>query len=416
MDQPPQDIIDSEAERVLADIAVPEPEPQPLSEIPGPPVGYVDLLNFGTEESIKKEAEKGRMYSPIRPSSSGKCTRELSYELMEYSKQASYEKPLITPETQRIFSLGHSVEWNIIKQLEQNAGEFFRVRYKQQGLSFFRIEATNRPEMSQWVEGSIDACFFSNEWKAVVDFKSKKDKFSSWYSTNWDETTAKLKGMKSVRMLGDSGTSFWVDDLEAFLEELDDPFFAANFLQLNLYANAQFLKERGIDHAAIIQINKNDCRLREVRFRPSEAVYLRIREKFEAAMAAADAGNPELAPRDYTLGTVKCAFCDFKKECWKDDPEEADPLKAYFRTLPRKYWATDVDRLPASAQLLLGELYPKFKSAADAGDDAERLSASILKIILDAGVRKIKFPDGAVYEAKHYKSPKPRIELKRTKV
>jgi hypothetical protein len=371
-------------------------------KILGPEVGYVDILNFATVEHLKKEAEKGPQYSPLRPSASGKCTRELAYELTEYAGIARYEKEVITPETHRIFALGHSVEWHILKQLEQHTGEYFKVKYKQQGLSFFKLEATNKPELSQWLEGSIDACFYSPSHRAVIDFKSKKDKYSSYHKSSWDETTEKLSNMESVQMIGDSGTSFWAEDLEAFLKELDDPFFEANFLQLNLYANSQFLMERGVDHGAIIQINKNDSRLREVRFKPSRALYEKTKAKFEAALAAVDAGDPELAPRDHLLGSIKCAFCSFKKHCWRVESDE-DPLKSYFKTLPKKGWPTDLNRLDAGSQQLLGEAYEAFKASQEASEKTEVVEKEIIDAMLKANVRKVRFGDGKIYEIKTLK-------------
>lgn len=387
-----------------------------MTKILGPEVGYVDLLNYATEEFIKQDALKVNDRYPLRPSSSGKCTRELAFELMEYTGQAKYDKELITPEMHRIFALGHSVEYHIIKQLEAHAGEFFKVRYKQQMLSFFKVEAPTMPDLSRIIEGSIDACFISKDHKAVIDFKSKKDKFDAAFKSEWDKKTEQLSQMQTVTPIGDSGAAFWVEDLEAFLDELNDPFFAANFLQLNLYANSDFLIERGIDHGAIIQICKNDSRLREVRFKPHRGLYEAVKTKFERSLKAAESGNVELAPRDFVLGSVKCAFCPYKRECWKDDGDGTDPLKAFFKTLPAKGWPQDVSRLDGATASRLTELYSEFKQTEEATEGKEVLEKKIIEQMINQGVRKIRFDDGRIYELKHYKSPRPRIELKRSKI
>lgn len=292
----------------------------------GPPVGYVDLLDYETTELLKKEEEAGRTYTPIRPSASGKCTRELFYELQEYHKLAHYPKKLKAPNVHRLLSLGHSIEWSLLKQFELLKG-MFSIRYKQQVLSFHRFDAKNNPKFSQWLEGSLDLVLWSEKHKCVADVKSKNDRYDfKARKMKWDVDTETLAGMKSVQTISVTpdperkgrylSSAFWVEDLEAFLAELSDPFFAANFLQLNLYANSEFLKERGVDHAAILQYAKLDSRLREIRFKPSKVVYEQTLAKFDRAFRALDEGSESLATRDYEAGSFKCRYCDFEKTCW----------------------------------------------------------------------------------------------------
>lgn len=375
----------------------------------GPATGYVDLLDAVTTANLQKQEDEGKGFqkTPLRPSASGACSRELFFQLQEFHGLAKYPKEVITPETSRLFSLGHSVEWNIIRQFEQ-LKDVFDIRYKQQVLSFEYLKANKHPEMSQWLEGSLDMVFWSEKWKCVADVKSKKDKFHAYYKTDWDSTSAKLASMASVKPIGDSQCAFWVENLEDFLEELNNPFFEANFVQLNMYANSTFLKERGVDHGAIIQYSKNDSRLREIRFKPSEALYKKTVAKFQNVLTAVDENRPELAPRDYALGSIKCAFCSYKTECWDKD----DALKAYFKTFPPKEWPRDTDRLGEGGQQL-DSLIDAFEDATQGAEEAKRLEQQIVKIAVDLGVNKLRFHNGNIYEVKRLKDS---VVLRRSKL
>lgn len=296
------------------------------SKILGPPTGYIDLLDEATTAVLEREAAitGGMLKTPIRPSAAGKCTRELALELNEFHGFAQYKKPLKTPEVHRLLDLGSPIEWHVIKQFAL-LKDVFELRYKQQVLSFEYLQANN-PKLSQWVEGSLDLVLWSEKYKCVADVKSKKDGFVRPWVTRWDEMTGKLREMKSVTTLTDK--TFWADNLEDFLEELNDPFFEANFLQLNMYANSSFLMERGVNHGAIFQYCKNDSRLREIRFRPSPGLYQEVLTKFKTAIKAVDEQNIELAPKDYNDDSFKCRYCNFKKECWgKRKPKAAGGAK-----------------------------------------------------------------------------------------
>jgi hypothetical protein len=379
----------------------------------GPSKGYIDLLNEATTAKSTADKAQGKDFqkTPIRPSASGACTRELFYQLMQFHGKAKYETEVDAPETTRLFALGHSIESHIIRQFEV-LKDVFEIRYKQQVLSFAYLEAKQDPKMSQWLEGSLDLVFWSEKYKCVADVKSKKDKFSQFYKTAWDEYSEKLATMKTVTVIhnDDEGapTSFWVEDLEAFLDELNDPFFAANFLQLNLYANSDFLKERGIDHGAILQYSKNDSRLREVRFKPSAALAQKVIGKFQTALDAAAADDESLAPRDYVLGSIKCAFCKYKAECWPAN----DPKKAFFNTLPKKDWPKDTDRMGPAGQEI-EKLFESYSSASQAESEKARAETKILKQMMDKGVSKIRLDNGDVYIAKKLKDS---VVLRRSKV
>jgi uncharacterized protein (DUF924 family) len=384
--------------------------------IKGPPdLSYCDILNLATDEAMAKDALVKK--NPIRPSGSGACTRELAYKLMEFTGQADYGVKPITAELNRIFSSGHALEYDIVKQFRKYTSDIFQVRYTQQSMWFEKITWPEREDLHMMLEGSNDLVFWSPEWKCVADIKTKKDKFSSWMASNWSETTDKLTKMKTVQCIGDTGVGFWIEDLEAFLKELNDPFFEANFLQLNLYATHPEFVNREVDHACIIQYNKNDQRLREVRFAPSQALADKVRTKFNTAIKAADAGQPEQAPRDYMLGSIKCAFCDFKKECWPEpsDPSE-DPLKAYFKTLPKKHWAKRLDDFDTELAEDLRVAYEAYCAAESSAKDLQAAEELLAKLMLDrANTWKLKMDDGQVLLAKNMRSPKPHITIRRGK-
>lgn len=380
------------------------------NRIMGPDTGYVDLLDFLTEERLKKERSEGSDVSktPLRPSAAGHCARELAYSLMEYHKLAVYEKELLTPEMDRVFKLGHVVEDHILREMRSHFKDLFQIKYTQQTLSFAFLKAEKNPELSQFLEGSTDLILWSEANRCIADIKSKKVKFSNYRSDDWIEFSDKLKHLKSVKTI--TNKAFWVEDLEAFLEEVNSPFLAANFLQLNLYAMNPFIVERGIDHAAIIQYDKNSSRLREIRFKPSQALYDYVVNKMQNVLTAVDQGNIELAPKEFQLGSIKCAFCNYKKECWS----ESDPTKAFFKTLPPKTFPTDTNRLGDVGELL-EDVYEEYKETLEASSDIIKKEEELLNILLEEKIKKVRFSDGEVYEVKYLKSPKEHYELRRSK-
>lgn len=367
-----------------------------MSSILGPEKGYTDLLDDATTAKLRKERDDGLAYqkTPIRPSSSGECSRALYYDLMQFSKRAKYETELYPPALVRLFGLGHSVEWHVVNEFKKLTD--FEIRYKQQSLSFAYLTSKNDPKLAQWFEGSLDLVLWSEKHKCVIDVKSKKDRFSSFHKTAWDELDEKLEHMKSVQKLTD--TCYWVDDLESFLAELNDPFFSPNFKQLNMYACSSFLRDRGIDHGAIIQYSKNDSRLREVRFRPSMALYQSIIDKMQLVIDAVDQDKPELAPKEYMLGSVKCAYCKFKNQCWPG----TDVKKAFYRTLPDKDWPKDTDRM-GKAGASLESLFTLRLPTVEAESKRAPIEDQILKEMMARGVSKLRLENGEVWIAKQLK-------------
>lgn len=368
------------------------------TNILGPPVGITDLLNVATEDKLAKEAEAGRTKYPIRPSSAGKCTRELAFELDEFHNKTKYDKEVLTAEKSRIFSLGHSVEWNLFNQFKDIPD--VKIEYKQQ-VVFIGYLANGK-----LLEGSIDGAIVNDMLKAILDSKSKKDKFAAAYATNWDEDDEKLSKLSTVTRLSD--TAYYVDDLPAFLDEMNNPFLEANFVQVNLYLHSDFAKVKGLNTGILIYYNKNDSRIREIRFRPSQIEFERTIAKFNEAIDAVEVNkDPLRARKDYMLGSMKCAFCDFKKECWEKD----DALKAFFRTLPKKYWPTDSEKLGEEG-IVLEELFGQLESTLDLKREAAALEQEIAKRMIAINVRKIRLADQRVYEVKQLTNE---IKLKRSK-
>lgn len=383
-----------------------------MKTIPGPDFSYVEALDHLTNEHLQELRDKGEDQSkmPLRPSASGQCERELAYALMEYRGLAKYEKELHDSKTHRVFGLGHSVEYHILKEFKQFLSKVgITVRYQQQSLSFVYLESEVDPKFSSWIEGSIDFVLWSDKFKAIGDVKSKKEKFSSYRESSWEEDNDKLKKCPYVEQIGDS--SFYIEDLAAFLHDFNDPFLAANFLQLNLYANNPFIVERGIDHCVLIYYSKNTSRLREIRFKPSKDVYNYVLNKFAAAFSAVEQNNPELADKEYQLGSIKCAFCSYRKECWKAD----DPLRAYFKTLPPKRWPKDTSRLGETGEVI-ERMFEGYLEKERSTTELSRIEQEIVEFLIEQKIDKIKLSSNEIFEVKLYKSPSEHFRLKRSKL
>jgi hypothetical protein len=305
----------------------------------GPPVGYVDMLDASLRAKAKAEAAAASRWNPLRPSAAGYCTRKLANEYYDYTHGIRRAAEDREPEASRLLDFGSSVEYHgvrLFKQMDIAAirEEFpeladlkaLDVKYTQQVVTICELAPDVR------VEGSMDLCFYSEKYRCILDFKSKKVKARGPGRDDWEETDRKLANMDSVQRVSD--TLFYVDNLVDFLDELEDPFFAHNFVQLNAYATTGFIQERGIDHASILQYCKNDSRIRETRFRPSEEVAEMVRNKFKFVYdAVVNHKDPTLAPMDYELGSIVCAFCPWSKDCYGED---SNAKQAFFATFRRK--------------------------------------------------------------------------------
>lgn len=362
-------------------------------EIPGPKFGLNEIIDTFTQDVMAKNDKK---WSPIRPSSAGKCERELGYEQMEYRGFADYPKEQKSSSVHRLLNFGHSVERHVIDEMYKafaQSPDPIKIAYKQQMLSFFRL-----PD-GTLLEGSSDLGIESKDWKILVDVKSKGDKYSQFYKSSWDEFVEKLEATGFAKAFGSDAV--YITDLEKFLGAGFDPFFCNNLYQLNFYARNSFFVERGYNLASIVQLNKNDSRLREIRFTPSQEVYERTKTKFEKVMSVIDLDkNPEALEKEYVLGSSKCGFCSFRKQCWPED----DALKAFFKQLPAKQWPKDLDRLPSNVQEELRGLFDQYHSTETAGRALENIEQSIVKVLDKNKIYKIRLSESQIYRVKRLKS------------
>jgi hypothetical protein len=278
----------------------------------GPAIGYTDLLDAALDDEAKKEAAGPRTYNPLRPSSAGKCARKLAYELAEYRLGWKYEIKPLEARTKRIFALGHSVEYNAIRDFRKLPG--FKVKYLQQVVDSFSIER-GKPEFPlERLEGSLDWVLWSDEHRVVMDAKSRREKFFSKWASDWKSEISRLTGLDSTVRI--SAQAVWVDNLRDFIAEVGlGETIVDNVIQLNIYACSPFCTSRGIDHASIYRVNKNTSAHYEVRFRPSPEVVEMTRQKFNVISRAVDIEQPELAPQEHEVGSFTCGFCDFAKFC-----------------------------------------------------------------------------------------------------
>lgn len=371
-----------------------------MTKILGPEVSYCELLDHEIEEKIKKDNKEKKF--PLRPSAAGYCARRLAFDLMEYRGYASYTKEPLEPSVYRLLNLGHSIEYSALKNLELLDG--FSLRYKQQMVSMFRLDPLSLDLPGQLIEGSVDVVLWSDKFKCVLDVKSAGDGWSVAYKSRWEETLSKFDGMKTLTKLSENG--WYADDLEALIEELNGDYLVDNLVQLNLYACTDFLRERGIDHGVIYKYNKNSSKHYEIRFRPSMALFEKIKDKFNKINKAVNEKKPESIKCESFLGSMRCAFCPYKGKCWNTDAKTA-----WFKTFPKKEWPKDLRDHPKLSDLM--ELY---EDGVLASKSQEKLESDILKYMVDNQLRKIKLGNGHVYELKYLKSPTEHFELRRSKL
>ena len=381
-----------------------------MSKILGPEgCGYTDLLDYEIEqEIIRKELERkeGKGKSPLTPSASGYCERRLAYASMEAKGYEWYGAKLITPELHRLFELGHAVEYTALKTFKLL--KVVEQKYKQQILTFFPLDKIEETDKAQIVEGQCDFVFWSEKHKAIGDVKSKKDKFSYAYKTAWAEDDEKFKMMNSLVQI--SPTCFYADDLDAFIEELGDDFLTDNLYQLNLYANSDFILSRGVDHAFLYQYNKNDSRHREIRFRPSRKAYEYVKNKFNNVHKAVAQKKPELTEREYFVGSIRCAFCPYKTQCWGDE----NTIKAYFDKMPPKRWPTDVWKMKEAKRAK--EAFLEYESHSKVAEKLEDYEQECAELMLNEKIKKVKLENGHIYELKLLKTPHQHYVLRKGKL
>jgi len=362
--------------------------------IPGPKEGITDILDEAIKIHLK---ESKREFYPLRPSSAGHCSRKLAYELMQYKKYATYTINPQEPKIYRLLNLGHSIEYSAFKNFD--LCKKFDIKYKQQIVTLFSIG-------KDLIEGSVDGVVYTPEWKGVIDIKSSGDKFSAFYKSKWDATLEKFKTLSSLSLISD--TSFYAEDLEKFLFEIKDPFLEDNFHQLNAYCCSNFFKQREVSFGSIYKYNKNDSRHYEIRFKPSEKLFQQLKEKFTFIYNTIESTkNPIDVPRDYTLGSMRCAFCPYSKQCWGDK----DTLKEWFNTFPSKSWPKNINKL--KNKNLLIEMFKEYQDLTEASKRKIEVEEKIIAILLNEKVNKLSLDNGYIYMVKQLKTA---LVLKRTKL
>ncbi len=380
----------------------------------GPQESYCDMIDAAM---LAEEAAKTTKFYPLRPSAAGYCSRRLAYDLMTFNGYGDYGKEIKKPEVLRLLNLGHSIEYSALRNMQKLPG--FELKYQQQVTTMFRLDPTAPGEQGKLIEGSMDVVMWSEEHKGLLDVKSVKDGFSSYFSTRWDENCDKYTNMKSLQPFGEPNAkgqyrAFYADDLDALISELNGDFLCDNLYQLNLYACSSFLVERGISHGVVYRYGKNDSRHMEIRFRPSQAVYQKTFEKFNSINQAVARRDPESVPKDSFLGSFRCSFCPHSKSCWGAD---SDATKAWFATFPAKEWPVRLNEISnTGARDSLGLLFQSYQTEVAHGPEAEKLEEQILKIMTENEINKIQLDNKLVYEVKYLKSPKPHFELRRGKL
>ena len=388
-----------------------------MNNLLGPDVGITDLIQHHMVE--KAEAEEllvkgGRSTrQPFRPSSAGECERALAYKAQEYNGDAYYDKPAPEAHVQLIFALGHAIEAMLIKIFSEV--EFFETKYLQQVLTFFSIAPSDdkgtAEQLSLLIEGSNDGCFVGRigEFKGVFDIKSKATGVGTYKRTKWAEYDDKFNKMNSIKAI--SPTSYWIDDPEAFIKEVNDPHLAMNIWQLNLYCLSDFMKQRGFNFGSLIYLSKDNCAMRELRFRPSQSLYDKVQVRFQSAYDAAFVNKPHLAKQEFLLGSTKCAYCPYVKPCWGTSPEQA--LQESFKSLPKKTWPVNLDRTDATMANILKD----YHKLADVEVSRDNRAKELMEYMTTNKIDKVQVSadDGEkiVYELKRYKTT---MSLKRSRV
>lgn len=354
-----------------------------------PKMGYVDLMDTAINE--EQQSKTGKEYSTIRPSQAGGCETALAFDHLAYTDQLPYTKDPMKPNIVRLLNLGHSVEFSMIKDLWRLKEFDIKIKYKQQVVTCGHIfdHHTGEPKI---VEGSVDFALVSEKhgFKTLCDAKSAKDAFSRAWKTKWDEDFEKFCNFESTEKL--SETCIVIKELAPFLKELGSDFKLNNYLQLNYYACSDFFKSRGFDNCSLLYYNKNDSRIYEMRFTPSQEVADMVTAKFQKAIMSKDPLKD--CERTYKLGSIRCAFCKHSDKCWSDDA-----LQAFFDNLPNKRWPMDISRVNGSEAL--SALFTRFRDHDIKAK--EKIEEEICSIMFDQKIKKIKLEDKKVYEMKALK-------------
>ena len=380
------------------------------SEILGPPASLASILDHYTVENSKQFQ---KYWFPLRPSSAGKCERQLAYELANFRGLREDLQEAMDPSVTRLLDLGSYVENHLLKQFKfafSQADSGLQIKYQQQTVSFFKL-----PHADEFIEGSLDAVFVSPKWKALIDVKSTKDGWSTYYKSKWQEKAETFRKDPLVQEIDEN--SFYIENIEAYRKTCSDSSFLSNMLQLNFYfhSTCEFLPLRGITFCSLLYYNKNSSEVREVRFKPNKETFEYVKEKFLRVSEAVDLHkDPEQTTKEHNLGSFACAFCPFSNVCWG---AETDSKKEYFKTWPPKRWPKDADRLKEEQELRA--LLQQINDADAVISKRQKAEEDMIKILDKAKVSKIRFSEHEIFEVKKLKTGGvgggPRRVLRRSK-
>lgn len=397
-----------------------------MSDILGPEVGYISIME---EYVTQLEEASHKPRNPLRPYNSGECERALAYSYAAFKGSIKDVSTPVDPRTRRIFSMGHKVEAALVKEFR----DAFRQINKEGGDAKFKYDQQTLRIMTlpdeEIIEGKNDGGLLikSDKYhKCLVDFKSKKDKWATFFTSKWDEDNefflkhGTLIDRHKDKKKQKDNVSIWINDINEFYDVLMDknPFYCSNFSQLNLYMydEDRFFHKLGFDHLALIYQENNNFNLREVRWAPSEKLANRTKDKFSRACKAGTSKDFESANKDFQLGTMKCSFCDWATQCWGLDEDQI--TKAFYDTLPNKRWPKDTDRLEFSETL--EDLHKSWMTASQKCEEASKIEQEIIKLLDAQGVSKVRFSNDMIYDVKRYKTGGagngPRLALKRGKL
>lgn len=363
-------------------------------------MGLVDLIDFAAEQD--RDNKEAISIFPLRPSAAGKCSRALYYDLQVYLGKMNIEVTKNSPETMRILDLGHFIEDSLIGHFKLLAKQMgIEVKYRQQVVDIITMQD------GTIFSGSTDfALEGPNDFKILCDVKSSKDAFSAYYKTRWDENVAKWESFASLSKL--SPTCFVAENALELVKEFGDDFKIDNITQLNLYLGSDFFKKRGYEYASLLYYIKNDSRVYELRFRFNQELFDKTCEKLTKIY---NAKNIKSISKDFSFGSIRCAFCQYNKECWK-----GDSLMEYFSTFPTKEKAENINFIKdESLKTELESLFTDYETKMIIKLNVESLEKSILNTLTKNNIGKIRLQNGNIYEVKQLKTPKPHSELRRSK-
>lgn len=368
-----------------------------MNGVPGPKEGLTDILD---KAMLKKLADDSKPYFPLRPSSAGHCARKLAYELAEFKGLIPHQPVERSAATMRLLDFGYPVETHSLNNFKI-CEDIFKIKFKQQTVDLFKLKPVDGKE-SELVSGSIDALFWSDEWKGVVDIKSQKDGWDAGFESRWDKKLAGFDKMASLQKIGDS--AYYAEDLQAFIDESNDPFLADNLYQLNAYCHSDFFIQRGVSFGSIYKYNKNDSRHYELRFRPHLGCFKYVEAKFNMINERVSTGRLEEVPREFPLGSTRCAYCPYQKKCWN-----ADAKQALDDRFPQWHPPKDISKVDDPE---LAGLFNKFKELEDLDKDLLGIEEKILTKLSNNGIKKIRLESGEIFQVKVLKNS---IALRRTK-